>query len=108
MIASPTHTLRFVKSRAAEFVELSLETVEHVDVHWSCNAVHPSLRRQLPIHQFHVGLVFAIACYPDVVALLDVGSVGHVAVDETLVGVENGLHARALLDVLHEDTDAPQ
>ena len=97
MIASPTHTLRFVKSRAAEFVELSLETVEHVDVHWSCNAVHPSLRRQLPIHQFHVGLVFAIACYPDVVALLDVVGRGHVFVDKHLVDLQDGAFARSAL-----------
>ena len=76
-----------MKPCAAEFVELSLETVENVDVHGSCNAVHTTLWRQLPIDQFDIGLVLAIACNPYIVTLLDVIGIPHVFIDKHLVDI---------------------
>ena len=97
-----------MEAGAAELVPLALIAVEDIDVDGASDAIHASVGSQLPVDQLDVRLVFAVAGYPDVVALLDVGSVGHVAVDETLVDVENGLHACAPFHILHEDADAAQ
>ena len=48
-----------------------------------------------------IGLVFAVARYPDVVVSLQVGSVGEVAVDEHLADVEHGARAGVALYGLH-------
>ena len=86
-----------MKSRPAELIELSLETVEHIDVDGSRNTVYATFGRQLPIDQFYVGLVLAIARYPDIIALLDVVGRGHVFVDKHLVDVQDGAFARSAL-----------
>ena len=91
-----------MEASSDKFVELSLISVEHIDVYITGNAVNLAVGTQLPIHQSHVGLILSVACYPYVILLLDVGSIGHVFVDEHLADVEDGLHTRALLHDLHK------
>ena len=90
-----------MEAGADEVVVLALVTVEDVDVDGAVDALYASVGGELPVDQLEVGLVLAVTGYPYVVALLDVGSVLHVAVDELLVDVEYGPHVGAALDA-HE------
>ena len=61
---------------------------------------------ELPIHQPDVRFVLAVAGYPYVVVLLDVGGVVHVVVDEHLADIQYGPHAGTLFHDVHKGTYA--
>ena len=78
------------KAGPDELRELVLVAVEDVDIYFARDAVHATIGTELPIGQLDVGLILAVAGYPDVVFLLDIRSVFHVAVDEHLTDIDCG------------------
>ena len=89
-----------METGADKLVELALIAVEDVDVNGTSDAVNASVGGQLPIDQADIGLVFAVAGYPNVVFLFEVGGILHVGVDEHLVDIEDGAFASVALDDL--------
>ena len=65
------------KAGPDELRELVLVAVEDVDIYFARDAVHATIGTELPIGQLDVGLILAVAGYPDVVSLLDIRSVFH-------------------------------
>ena len=52
-----------------ELLILIAIAIENVDVNITMNATYLSVRTQLPVSQFKVGLVFAITGYPYVIVV---------------------------------------
>ena len=95
-----------MESSADKFVPLSLIAIEHIDIDRSRNAIDTPVSSQLPVDELDIGLVFAIAGYPHIIALFDVCSMRHVLVDEHLTDIEDWTHVGATLDIVHENADA--
>ena len=96
-----------VEAGAHKLFPLSLIAVEHVDIDLARDAADTSVRTKLPVDELDIRLVLAIAGYPDVVTLFDVGRIPHVLIDEHLADVENGAHTGAPLHYLEECAYAP-
>ena len=83
----------FVNKKLVKLVAVS---VEHVDVHFTGYSANPSVGAQLPEHQSHFGLIFAVARYPHHVVAHEVGRFGQILVHKLLADIQYGLHSRAL------------
>ena len=56
-----------------ELLILVAIAIEDVDVDIAMDATHLTIRTQLPVSQFEVGLIFTIAGYPYVVVIAQIG-----------------------------------
>ena len=63
--------------------------VENIDVYVSAYSAHSAVRTQLPQHQAHIGLVFAIARYPYAIVAFKVGRHAEISVYKHLTDVED-------------------
>ena len=78
-----------------------LIAIEDIDVNRPPNAADAPVGAQLPIHQMHIGFIFAVTGYPYVVVFLDVGSQREVAIDKKLTNIKYRTHTDTAFHYLH-------
>lgn len=91
-----------------KLVKLVFVAVEYVDVYLAAYAPHMAVGAKLPIDQFHVGLVFAVARYPYVVVVFNIGGRWQIAVYKALAHVQDGAPAGGSLNNVEPCLYAPE
>lgn len=88
----------FDELRFQEILVFVLVAIEYVDVNVTADSGYATIGGKLPDGEADIGLVFAIAGYPNLVVALDVVGIGEVTVHERLADIENRRAAGALFD----------
>ena len=91
-----------------EIVPMALISVKDVQVYIPVDALYASAIAELPEGEVHVGLILAIASYPEEVFLLEVWRLVKIFVDELLVCIDDGTCLCGFLNDVQPDTHVPE